>query len=102
MPARASAVGAASSSPGGSAVTACPCGAQGVTRPVDLLSGVPHCVTCHGEWHFACEGCGACLPEWIPPGIPKWTATGRGNRIDRRYCSPACRQRAYRKRKAEA
>jgi hypothetical protein len=41
-----------------------------------------------GHWH--CEGCGLCLGVY-----------GRGQRADARYCSNACRQRAYRQRKAD-
>jgi hypothetical protein len=83
-------------------VTACPCVGVGVTRPVDVRLGVPHCTTCHKEWHFACEVCGKCLPGWIPPSPShQWRAGDRRVRIDRRTCSNACRQKAYRARRRE-
>jgi hypothetical protein len=51
----------------------------------------PHCAGCHSEWHAACGTCGQCM-----------TAASGGARAtvreDRAYCSPACRQRAYRAR----
>jgi MYND finger len=59
-----------------------------------------HCTSCHSPTHNACAGCGACLGKRL---------TGYSNddfhdyvnyRVDRTYCSNACKQRAYRKRKA--
>ncbi len=56
----------------------------------------PHCTTCHSGDHNACHCCGSCLPE-CPP-FAKWMIPGAVRR-DRLYCSSACRQRDYRKRK---
>lgn len=58
----------------------------------------PHCTTCHSGGHNACCCCGSCLSE-CPP-FAKWMIPG-AVRIDRRYCSSACRQRDYRRRKQE-
>jgi hypothetical protein len=44
-----------------------------------------HCWVCHHNDHNTCEGCGRCIGK---------------SRSDRRYCSDACRQRAYRLRVA--
>jgi hypothetical protein len=44
-----------------------------------------HCTTCHSRHHNACEACGECMFD---------------QRADARYCSGACRQRAYRERRA--
>jgi hypothetical protein len=92
------------------APSGCDCGANvAMYQRVDA-SGEPaddakplgfHCLTCHGRWHNACLVCGACLPDWKPTGIPDWPWEER-RRSDARYCSNACRQRAYRKRKAVA
>jgi hypothetical protein len=46
----------------------------------------PHCRTCHSNGHNACEVCGACIRA--------------DSRIDARFGSNRCRQRAYRQRKA--
>ena len=51
-----------------------------------------HCTTCHSGEHNACQGCGACLSRWAP--------VAGFVRSDKRYCSNACRQRAYRRRAA--
>jgi len=53
----------------------------------------PHCATCHSKDHNACRQCGRCFAKWSP-----WES--EGGRIDRSYCSNACRQRAYRQRVA--
>jgi len=62
----------------------------------------PHCRTCHQDGHAGCSRCGACM-----------AASGRGSRLrseqygvdatraDRSYCSNACRQEAYRRRRRE-
>jgi hypothetical protein len=52
-----------------------------------------HCATCDSPTHNACLTCGRCLPE-------SFTAGHARARIDRVYCSAACRQRCYRIRKA--
>lgn len=44
-----------------------------------------------------CAACGATLIDRT--GYRGWTAGYRRRRLDRRYCSDACRQRAYRARK---
>ena len=59
----------------------------------------PHCVVCHSHDHRACMECGACLFA----SFRDWCATRTIRRAyqlrrDRRYCSSACRQRAYRER----
>jgi hypothetical protein len=46
--------------------------------------------------HYHCEGCGACLPE-----SAEFAGRDYGVRADTRYCSGACRQRAYRQRKSD-
>jgi hypothetical protein len=62
-----------------------------------LRPAAPHCCTCrtHGD-HNSCLTCGKCLSRWIPFGSRFYG----GARLDKRYCSDACRQRAYRKRRA--
>lgn len=55
----------------------------------------PHCTTCHSYRHNACQECGACLPDWRM--WKPWRE--RAQRLDAQYCSNACRQKAYRKRK---
>lgn len=57
---------------------------------------LPHCATCHSNNHNACRGCGKCLPDSFP-GFHRWRG---GCRSDKRYCSNACRQRAYRRRES--
>jgi hypothetical protein len=52
----------------------------------------PHCTTCCSNRHWACAECGQCLPRYL--GQP-----GDRARFDRRTCSSACRQRAYRRRR---
>lgn len=69
--------------------------AVGDAKPLGM-----HCLTCHSDRHNACVDCGACLPDWAPSfGKLPWE---RYQRRDARYCSNACRQRAYRKRKEAA
>jgi len=53
-----------------------------------------HCAACHSNRHRACRTCMACLPDWHNYRNPR--------RIDSLYCSSACRQKAYRKRRATA
>lgn len=78
-----------------------PCeGCQSAVPAIQRLDGrrrplTPHCITCHSPDHNACRQCGRCLPEWAPRR--EWSDAGR---IDRRYCSSACRQKAYRQRLA--
>jgi hypothetical protein len=47
----------------------------------------------HDDWPYECEGCGEVLPWHREPNdvLDKLRKT-------KRYCSPACRQKAYRKR----
>lgn len=53
-----------------------------------------HCVHCHGEAHHrACRTCGRCM-DWRV--LRRWGSKW-GLRGGRRYCSNACRQKAYRK-----
>ena len=60
---------------------------------IEDASPFAHCHSCHSDRHRACMECGACLP---PSG---GMSHGRcETRVDRDYCSNACRQRAYRKR----
>lgn len=66
--------------------------ADGRVKPLGV-----HCITCHSRRHSACTTCGSCLPEWAP--IRKWPDGRPCPRWDKRYCSPACRQKAYRRRK---
>jgi hypothetical protein len=59
-----------------------------------------HCTTCHGP-HNACADCGACLGERY---TGEYSALNHYSeyvnyRVDRAYCSNACKQRAYRKRR---
>lgn len=56
-----------------------------------------HCTTCHSFSHNACEACGKCLPDTRK--IRGWTFRARSDAL---HCSNACRQRAYRARKAAA
>lgn len=50
-----------------------------------------HCAACHSDWHSSCRGCVTCMTT---------LSNRRGTvRSDRRYCSSACRQRAYRNRR---
>jgi hypothetical protein len=63
-----------------------------------------HCTTCHGRDHNACESCGKCLTESVRR-LDRYQGRIYGShetdpRTDRAYCGPACRQRAYRARKA--
>ena len=89
------------------APTGCACGAlvliyQGVDHDAQAVGEAKplglHCLTCHSRNHNACVGCGACLPDWSP--LPPLFPDEPRRRLDARYCSNACRQRAYRKRKA--
>jgi hypothetical protein len=60
-----------------------------------------HCTTCHSRDHNACEGCGECLGAY-DTGVPNpsgYLRTWKNYRRDKRYCSGACRQRAYRRRR---
>jgi hypothetical protein len=69
------------------------CGAsQPIARLIDgYLWSTPHCTSCHEEGHNACRACGGCLAQ-------SGDLYFNGTRIDRAYCSNACRQRAYRER----
>jgi hypothetical protein len=58
----------------------------GLPRPLGV-----HCTSCCSRAHNACRVCGACLSTWR--GL-----AGDRTRLDRRTCSPACRQLAYRRR----
>jgi hypothetical protein len=49
-----------------------------------------HCHNCRRFGHWSCRQCGACVQS----------PSGAHYRDDRVYCSPACRQKAYRSRKA--
>jgi ferredoxin len=61
----------------------------------------PRCARCHGLFHKACAECGACMDA---AGYPWERDYGSLNdtRADRAYCSNACRQRAYRRRRTES
>jgi ferredoxin len=68
--------------------------------------GGAHCVTCHSNDHNACDECGACLGA-SGLGNRRWfggeyMGGGCETRSDRYFCSNACRQRAYRRRRSEA
>jgi hypothetical protein len=66
---------------------------HGRLRPMDV-----HCCTCETRRdHTSCHDCGRCLPPWAPVDN-RWSG---GRRSDTFYCTNACRQRAYRKRKGE-
>ena len=72
-------------------------GDQSPIRNADL----ERCVVCHfafdSVWHIPCRACGVCLM-----GRERKFTRARiyfRHRLDRLYCSNACRQRAYRKRK---
>lgn len=68
-------------------------------NPVGRLKHIgPHCSSCHSDRHNACVVCGQCLPPWRPGVGPHWEKL-EAARIDARYCSSACRQRAYRRRR---
>jgi hypothetical protein len=54
----------------------------------------PHCFTCHSSDHNACIVCQRCIATGRRFG--EWHY--RQHRVDRLYCSNACRQRAYRQR----
>jgi hypothetical protein len=49
--------------------------------------------------HWHCEECEACLPPYESYDCLREPYSPRGPRSDKRYCSNACRQRAYRRRK---
>jgi hypothetical protein len=55
----------------------------------------PHCAACHKDFHSACQTCERCLD---PTATGKWKDGEGGPRRDALYCSPACRQKAYRTR----
>lgn len=60
---------------------------------------VPHCATCHAWTHYACDQCGGCLPD-LGDGLRASYNGVKGQAYaNRRYCSNACRQRAYRARR---
>ncbi|MBO0691605.1 MAG: hypothetical protein J2P58_01800 [Acidimicrobiaceae bacterium] len=61
----------------------------------------PHCFACHQNGHLCCRVCGRCIRR-TKGAYDFQHARDRveGARIDRVYCSPACRQRAYRRRQA--
>lgn len=63
-------------------------------KPSESRPGAPHCATCHVLTHNACLGCGRCLPE-----AGRYTSQAV-TRTDRKHCSDACRQRAYRRRQS--
>lgn len=67
---------------------------------------IPHCTTCHRNDHNACVQCGACMPARADWGLYKdrrdIVRVTYGVRADKLYCSNSCRQRAYRRRKAES
>ena len=50
----------------------------------------PHCSTCHADTHLACVECGACMGKKFNGYYTRYY-----HRLDRRYCSPTCRQKAY-------
>jgi hypothetical protein len=60
---------------------------------------VKHCTKCHRREHNACIECGKCMPK--VPYYDKWER--RTYLVEARtsnlYCSNACRQKAYRRRK---
>lgn len=76
----------------------CPAGRRFLKHPSGIVTpwAGGHCTACHAHSHQACEACGQCLPEWRS----RKQYSDRGRRGDRRYCSNACRQRAYRLRGA--
>jgi hypothetical protein len=61
-------------------------------KPISL-----HCLSCHESGHVACAGCGKCMPPWM---LGRRSFGIAGSRHDQRHCSNACRQRAYRTRRA--
>ena len=67
-------------------------GAWGGSRDCESRNGDPHCPICHAPNHVACHECGDDLRY----------ASQAVTRVDRSYCSNACRQRAYRRRTKEA
>jgi hypothetical protein len=67
------------------------CSRWGGRRSCESRNGVPHCPTCHTPTHVWCHECGDSLEE-LRDGSQGVT------RVDRCYCSNACRQRAYRRR----
>lgn len=64
------------------------------------------CNGCEPYHHRHCEECGEAFTAWSRRGVTReeWLAKPRryGLRSDARQCSPACRQKAYRQRKAES
>jgi hypothetical protein len=71
------------------------CTHWGGHRLCESRNGEPHCCRCHVPTHSACKGCGTCLPD-----SRRYTSRAV-TRVDREYCSNACRQRAYRRRTTE-
>ena len=65
-------------------------GTDGTPKGRALIIGA-HCHTCHSDEHNCCEVCGKCLP-------PIHFYSANPVRVDRRHCSNACRQKAYRQR----
>lgn len=68
------------------------------THPAGRLQPAEiHCCTCGTSWdHNSCHACGACLPSY--QAHDKRLSGAR--RTDTLYCTNACRQRAYRQRRA--
>ncbi len=49
-----------------------------------------------------CQGCSTAIEPVVRVRLGYWEDRERISRTDRRYCSNACRQRAYRRRHADA
>ena len=58
-----------------------------------------HCTTCHSRRHNACACCGACLEDYEGAWDDKRVAYRKRYRIDKSFCSNACRQKSYRQRR---
>jgi hypothetical protein len=57
-----------------------------------------HCTSCHSRDHNACLGCGECLGDYEGAWVDRRADTRKRYRIDKEYCSNACRQKTYRER----
>jgi hypothetical protein len=67
----------------------------GGQRDCENRNGSPHCPTCHLSAHAWCHECGLGLADL------RYNSQAV-TRVDRSYCSNACRQRAYRQRGKDA
>lgn len=70
------------------------CSRWGGTRSCESRNGSPHCPICHLPAHAACHECGVTFQSGR-------YGSRAVTRVDRCFCSNACRQAAYRRRRKD-